>query len=170
MFKKASANRKALLLLGTAVNVVAFSLHSFLVHICYQINYAGLLNAANRAVRDGVSYLPADPGTAIQVAARSLRLAGVPTDEIVFTRVIPNDHTLTISLKQRLPIYMTLLAVGLPSHEISVTVSASIERTGMIEAALKYSSRLRRDHNLPDLYRDWSEAPHSLSLLKTSSG
>ena len=76
------------------------------------------------AVRAGAEYLPADPRTAVQVADASAKLNGIMPGEIVFTRVAYDHRSLSIRLNRKMPTYVTLFAVGLPTSEIAVTASA----------------------------------------------
>jgi len=111
-------------LLAIMAWTVAFVVHSVLANMYYDLNYARLGTAAFIAVRAGAEYLPADPRTAIQVADESVKLSGILPGEIIFTRVAPDHRTLSIRLNRKMPRYIVLLAVGLSSREIAVTVSA----------------------------------------------
>jgi hypothetical protein len=110
--------------------------HSVSANIYYKINHHCLQMAADRAVRAGRNYLPTDPGAAVYVADEYARLGGVGPDEIAITRVSPDNRTLTILLRRRVPWYVALLAVGLPAREMAV--SASVTMAGRnLQAALQ---------------------------------
>jgi hypothetical protein len=109
-----------------AINAGTYMVHCVLANAYYRTSRIGLQAAAIVAVKAGAGYLPADPPAAMRVADASAKLNGVAPDEIVLTRVGPGNHTLTIVLKRKLPIYMTLLVFGLPSREIAVSASAQV--------------------------------------------
>jgi len=114
----------ALSLLVITTWIGAFIVHSVLANMYYRLNYVRLQNAADMAVRAGALYLPADPMTAMRVADAYGKLNGIAPGEIAFIQVAPDRHTLWIRLDYKMPTYVTLFAVGLPSREIAVMASA----------------------------------------------
>jgi len=124
LVKRLSSCRRALILLGIAINFGALVVHGILGNIYYRSSSILMQMVAVTAVRAGAVYLPANPGTAVQVADAYVELNGVMADEIVSTVVAANDNTLTIVLKRELPTYVTLLVMGLPGREINVTAQA----------------------------------------------
>jgi hypothetical protein len=79
--------------------------------------------AASMAVAAGARYLPMDPEGAIRTADRSVQHYGVISSEIVSTEVSADDSMLTIRLSRRIPKYVALFALGLPSRSVNVTAS-----------------------------------------------
>jgi len=132
----------ALSLLAATTWIGALVVHSVVANMHYRLNYVRLQMAADIAVKAGAMYLPADPGAAVRVADAYAGLNGVLPAEIVFTKVAPDRHTLWIRLDYKMPTYVALFAVGLPSREIAVTASAqsiSNARHGGVEASVKGS-------------------------------
>jgi hypothetical protein len=114
--------------------------HSIVARMCYDLYCARLGMAASMAARTGAEYLPTDPTMAVQVAHAYAKLSGILPGEIIFIRVTPDHRTLSIRLNRRMPTYIALFAVGLPSRDISVTASAQT-RSDHPQAALQKTSR-----------------------------
>ena len=119
LFKKSHLVVPTLLAMTTWIVV-----HSILAKVDYDLCSVSLEMVASLAARTGAEYLPADPRMAVQVADAYAKLNGILPREIIFIRVTPDHRTLRIRLNRKLPTYITLLAVGLPSREIAVTASA----------------------------------------------
>jgi hypothetical protein len=109
--------------------------HSILARIYYNLNSLELQTAADIAVRAGGQYLPGNPHAAMSIADAYLRRYGVAPDEIVFTGTTPDDLTLTIRLRRRMPWYMAALAINLPSRIITVTATEQLRRDRLQSAS-----------------------------------
>jgi hypothetical protein len=62
---------------------------------------------------------------------------GVAQDEIAFTGTTPDDLTLTIRLRRRMPWYMAALAIDLPSTIITVTATEQLGRDHLQSASVR---------------------------------
>lgn len=111
----------ALVLITSAA---ALLVHSMAAAVFYDTNSASLQIVAENAVRTAAEYLPRDPSVAVFVADNYAKTGGIAADEIVLTKVAGDDRAITLSLRRRIPGYVAFLALGLPSREIRVTVSA----------------------------------------------
>jgi hypothetical protein len=115
--------RVAVVLAGTTL-MAAFVLHCIAASMYYEINTTILRMAASGAVAAGARYLPRNPRTAVLVTRSYANLIGVLPNEIRSVEVSPDLHTLTIRLGRKVPVYLTILNVGLPGRDIGVTAWA----------------------------------------------
>lgn len=113
----------------TAIMVMsALIVHTMAARAYYSLNSRNLQLVATMAVRAGAEYMPKDPRGAIQIASRFVRHCGVASSEIISTDVSADDYTLTITLYRKVPKYVSLLALGLPSRLISVTATGQRQK------------------------------------------
>jgi hypothetical protein len=91
----------------------------------YNVNTMSLQNAADAGAAAGSLYLPADPAHAIRAARECIGLNGVSTSEIASTLVSRDDHTITIKLVRKMPLYLSGFAAGLSSRRIVVVSTAA---------------------------------------------
>ena len=124
LFKSALFKKSRLAAPTLLAMTVWIVVHSILAKVEYDLYSVTLGMVASMAARTGAEYLPADPTKALQVADAYAKLNGMLAREIIFIRVTPDHRTLRIRLNRKLPTYITLFTVGLPSHEIAVTASA----------------------------------------------
>jgi hypothetical protein len=110
-------------LAGTTL-IAAFVLHCIAASMYYEINAKILRMAASGAVAAGARYLPMNPRIAVLVTRSYASMIGVLPNEIRSVEVSPDLHTLTICLERKVPMYLTILSVGLPGRDIGVTASA----------------------------------------------
>jgi hypothetical protein len=129
----------ALTVLVVTTLIAALIVHSISADVYYNLNLLRLQTAADLAVRAGAEYLPADPRTAIQVAAEYAERNGVAFNEIVLVAIDSDKRTLRIRLNRKIPIYISFFAVGLPHRHIAVRSSAQ-RRTDRPEAPLRETS------------------------------
>jgi hypothetical protein len=106
----------------------ALIVHTMAARAYYSLNSRNLQLVATMAVRAGAEYMPKDPRGAIQIASRFVRHCGVASSEIISTDVSADDYTLTITLYRKVPKYVSLLALGLPSRLISVTATGQRQK------------------------------------------
>ena len=116
--------RAALLLLVTTLVAGELAVHTLVAKAYYDLNARRLQLIAVMAVRAGVAHLPEDRSLAVWIADSCARSNGVTHDEIVFIRASSDDQILTIRLDRRIPQYLSLFIVGLPSRDITVIASA----------------------------------------------
>jgi hypothetical protein len=114
--------------LTVAMVLVALIVHTITARAYYSLNSQNLQLVASIAVRAGAEYLPTDPQAAMRIAGRFVQRQGVASDEIISTDVSADNYTLTIRLRRKVPKYVSLLALGLPSRLISVTVSGQRQK------------------------------------------
>lgn len=117
----------------------ALTVHTICARLYYKFNSSQLGIAAALAVRAGSEFLPEHPRAAVWAADAYVRDHGVGAGEIVFTGTAADNQTLTIRLDRKVPWYVALFAVGLPSHDIAVTATAR-HRGDHAEAELRRAS------------------------------
>lgn len=100
------------------------TVHSILAKDYYYLDIKNLQLVALAAVKAGAAYLPANPRAAVRIADAYMRSHGIAPAEIVFTKPSSDGDVLTIKLDRKIPLYLALLAVGLPTRDIRVTASA----------------------------------------------
>jgi hypothetical protein len=120
------SHRSRMTLILWATMLVALIMHTILARAYYSLNSRSLELVASMAVMMGVEYLPANPRAAVRVADVYARDHGIAPAEIVITEPSSDNNVLTIRLDRKVPQYVSLLAVGLPAHDISVTASARL--------------------------------------------
>ena len=91
----------------------------------YNVNTMSLQNAADAGAAAGSLYLPADPAHAIRVARECIGLNGVSASEIASTAVSRDDHTITVKLVRKMPLYLSGFAAGFSSRRIIVVSTAA---------------------------------------------
>jgi hypothetical protein len=138
LFKTPIAFAAAIVLVVTTLTA-ALIVHSISADVYYNLNLLRLQTAADLAVRAGAEYLSTDPRTAVQVAVTYAERNGAAFNEIVLISIDSDKRTLRISLNRKIPIYISLLAVGLPRRHIAVTSSAQ-RRGDRPEAPLRETS------------------------------
>src|SRR5208282_3300929 len=104
--------------------------HSIFAREYYYLNVKNLRLVALTAAKMGAVYLPTNPRAAVWIADAYVQSHGVAPAEIVFTEPSSDSNVLTIRLDRRIPLYLALLAVGLPARDISVTASAGRPSAG----------------------------------------
>ena len=107
--------------------------YSIVAREYYYLNVKNIQLVALTAARTGAQYLPADPRAAVRVANAYAEGHGIAPAEIVFTvftEISSDDNLLTIRLDRKIPVYVAVLALGLPARDINVTASASPQRAG----------------------------------------
>jgi hypothetical protein len=115
---------RTLSVLVLITSAAALLVHSMAAAVFYDTNTASLQIVGENAVRTAAEYLPKEPSVAVLIADNYATTGGIAPDEIVLTRVAGDDRAITLSLRRRIPGYVAFLALGLPSREIRVTVSA----------------------------------------------
>jgi hypothetical protein len=70
---------------------------------------------------------------------------GVAQDEIAFTGTTPDDLTLTIRLRRRMPWYMAALAIDLPSTIITVTATEQLGSNHLQSASVRLPNAIVSD-------------------------
>lgn len=120
----------ALSLLAVMTSIAALIMHNLSAKLYYNLNLTKLKTAAYVAVDGGARYLPGQPQSAVRFADTYLKNNGVMPSEIEFTGVSSDRSTLRIRLRRKMPFYVALLAVELPSRWIVVTASAHVRSAG----------------------------------------
>jgi hypothetical protein len=120
--------RKPITFAAAIVLLVTILADALIVHstadIYFKLNFLKLQTAADIAVRAGAQYLPRDSRAAEQVAVTYAKYNGVDSNEIELVEIDSAKRILSIRLRRKIPIYISLFAVGLPHREIAVTASA----------------------------------------------
>ena len=138
--------RTLLLLSLIPVTVLSSALivHSVVANFYYHANVVALEVAARLAVTKGVGYLPADPQTAVRVADACAASNGILPKEIAFTGVSADQQTLKIRLVRRIPLYVAMFALTLPTRDITVSASSRLALDGQRVACPRSRPRLPR--------------------------
>ena len=129
--------------------------HSIVAREYYYLNVKNIQLVALTAAKTGAQYLPADPRAAVRVANAYAKGHGIAPAEVVFTEISSDDHVLTIRLDRKIPMYVAVLALGLPARDINVTASASPQRAGhpfgtqILDVSAAKSSRHERQNARP---------------------
>jgi hypothetical protein len=129
-YKTSGIRLVALSLLAVTTSIAALIMHNLSAKLYYNLNLTKLKTAAYVAVNGGARYLPGQPQSAVRFADTYLKNNGVMPSEIEFTGVSSDHSTLRIMLRRKMPLYLTLLAMELPSRWIVVTASAHVGSAG----------------------------------------
>jgi hypothetical protein len=130
-FSRLSVRYRVILIVITAIVLPAeLIVHSVVARKYYYLDVEDLKLVARTAAKTGAEYLPADPRAAVHEANAYARVHGIAPTEIVFTELSSDNTVLTIRLDRKIPLYLALLALGLPARDISVTASAGRESSG----------------------------------------
>jgi len=123
--------RVAVIISGVLILSAELIMHRSLANEYYYLKLETLRLTAATAARVGAQYLPADPHAALREADKYAEGHGIAPAEIIFTQLSAHNTVLTIRLDRKIPIYVTVLAVGgLPSRDIDVTASARRQAAG----------------------------------------
>ena len=130
-FSRLSVRCRVILIALAAIILPAeLIVHSIFAREYYYLNVKNLRLVALTAAKMGAVYLPTNPRAAVWIADAYVQSHGVAPAEIVFTEPSSDSNVLTIRLDRRIPLYLALLAMGLPARDISVTASAWRQRAG----------------------------------------
>jgi hypothetical protein len=129
----------AAIVLVVTILAGALIVHSISADVYYNLNFLKLQTAADMAVRAGAEYLPRNTRAAAQVAATYAKYNGVASNEIELVEIDSAKRILSIRLRRKIPIYISLFAVGLPHGKIAVTASAQ-KRSLRSQASLHETS------------------------------
>ena len=136
-FSRLSVRCRVILIALAAIILPAeLIVHSIFAREYYYLNVKNLRLVALTAAKMGAVYLPTNPRAAVWIADAYAQSHGVAPAEIVFTEPSSDSNVLTIRLDRRIPLYLALLAMGLPARDIRVTASAGRPSAGL-PAALR---------------------------------
>lgn len=107
------------------------------------LNWQSIQKAADAAVLAGANYLPDDPATAISTANNWATKNGVASSEIESTTVAPDDMSITMTVKRKVPAYFARI-FDVTSVPVQVAATAGVENvstaTGLVPIGVNCAS------------------------------
>lgn len=114
------------LVLAATLVIGAFVVDNVFATYYFYVNWEHLQDAADTAAMAGTNYLPTNRTLALKTAKQYAEMNGVSAKEIVASKVSPDLRSITISIKRKLPFYLTGAAIGLTARTIRVTGIARV--------------------------------------------
>jgi hypothetical protein len=118
--------RVVLLLFVTMMTAAELGIHTRFSKAYYELDSKRLKLIGLMAVRAGAEHLPGDPEAAVRAASSYAQRNGVARGEIVLIRASSDGRVLTLTLDRKIPQYLALFLVDLPSGDIRVTVRGEV--------------------------------------------
>ena len=103
--------------------------HSIVAREYYYLNVKNIQLVALTAAKTGAQFCRGIHQLLCEWPMHMRKVTESPA-EVVFTDDLFDDHALTIRLDRKIPMYVAVLALGLPARDINVTTSASPQRAG----------------------------------------